>query len=100
MVALGIFLTGFMTVIALFATALLVEASKNPQNRGKLNEEPEMLVFAYLIFGGVIAIGLAATFAGLWMVVFGRRNMILIWIFMALISLTFIVGGIFQALAS
>ncbi|MGC2234789.1 MAG: hypothetical protein WA584_01340 [Pyrinomonadaceae bacterium] len=95
----GLFLSGFMSVIAIFATALLMQAAKNPQSNAKLNEEPHMLVFVYLIFGGVIAIGLTATVAGLWMAIFGRRNMVLIWIFFALIFLTFAVGGVFQALA-
>ncbi len=99
MTFIGLFLSGFMSVIAVFATALLMQAAKNPQSNAKLNEEPHMFLLVYLIFGGVIAIGLTATVAGLWMAIFGRRNMVLIWIFFALIFLTFAVGGVFQALA-
>jgi MFS family permease len=99
MIFIGLFLSGFMSVIAVLATGLLMQAAKNPNTSSKLNEETHMLVFVYLIFGGVIAIGLAATVAGLWMAIFGRRNVVLIWIFFALIILTFFVGGIFQALA-
>lgn len=99
MIALGLFLTGLMSAITILVTGLLAAAAKDPRNSAQLNEEPHMFVIVYLIFGGVIAIGLSATVAGLWMAIFGRRNMFLIWLFLALISITFAVGGIFQGLA-
>lgn len=52
-----------------------------------------MLVGVYIIFGGVIAIGLTAILNGFWQIVFGRRNMILLWLFLTLIFLTFVAGG-------
>lgn len=99
MTFIGLFLSGFMSVITVFATGLLMQAAKNPQSNARLNDEPHMFFLVYSIFGGVIAIGLAATVAGLWMWIFGRRNKFLVWIFFALIILTFAVGGIFQAIA-
>jgi hypothetical protein len=96
---LGLFLSGFMSVIAVFVTAFLIDTAKNPRNRANFNGEEPMLILIYLIFGGVIAMGVTMILAGLWQVIFGRRNMILIWIFFALIFATFFAGSIFRGLA-
>ena len=96
---LGLFLSGFMSAIAFFATTMLMEAAKNPKSGAKFNGDEHMLIMIYLIFAGVIAIGITAIAAGLWQIIFGRRNMFLIWIFLALIGLTFLVAGIFRAYA-
>jgi MFS family permease len=96
---LGLFLSGFMSAIAFFVTAMLLEASKNPKTGAKFNGDEHILIMIYLIFAGVIAMGVTITLAGIWQIIFGRRNMFLIWIFLALIGLTFAVGGIFRALA-
>jgi len=97
---IGLFLSGFMSAIAFFVTALLVQNMKDPKNAAKFNGEEHMLVLIYMVFGGVIAMGVTITVAGLWQVIFGRRNMLLIWIFFALIFLTLLVGGIFRVLAN
>lgn len=88
-----------MSVIAFFVTVFLMEAAKNPKTGAKFNGDATMLVLTYLIFGAVIAMGITAFIAGLWQIIFGRRNMFLIWIFFALIFLTFFVGTVFRALA-
>ena len=99
MTVLGLFLSGFMSVIAFFVTTMLMEAAKNPKTGAKFNGDQNMLVMIYLIFAGVIAMGVTVTIAGLWQVVFGRRNMFLIWIFFGLIFLTLLVGSVFRGLA-
>jgi hypothetical protein len=96
---LGLFLSVFMAAIAIFVTVMLTQAAKDPKNGAKFDGEEHMLVMIFLIFGGVIAIGITMIFAGLWQVVFGRRNMYLIWIFFALIILTLFVGGVFRVFA-
>lgn len=96
---LGLFLSGFMSAIAFFVTAMLIQASKNPKTEVKFNGDEHMFIMIYLIFAGVIAMGVTMILAGIWQIIFGRRNMILIWIFFALIFLTFFVGGIFRAFA-
>ncbi|HVE58414.1 MAG TPA: hypothetical protein VNB22_16395 [Pyrinomonadaceae bacterium] len=96
---LGLFLSGFMSAIAFFVTAMLVEAAKNPKTGAKFNGDEHMLLMVYLIFAGVIAMGVTIILAGLWQIIFGRRNMFLIWIFFALIGLTFLVGSIFRSYA-
>ena len=99
MTFIGLFLTGLMGTITIFVTGLLINAAKNPSTSSKLNEEPHMLYFVYAIFGGVIALGITAILAGLWQMIFGKRNMFLIWIFMGLLVLTLLAGGIFRVLA-
>ena len=99
MTFIGLFLSGFMSVIAFFVTVFLMEAAKNPKTGAKFNGDATMLVLTYLIFGAVIAMGITAFIAGLGQIIFGRRNMFLIWIFFALIFLTFFVGTVFRALA-
>jgi uncharacterized protein YqhQ len=96
---LGLFLSGFMSVIAFFVTAFLIDTAKNPRNSANFNGQEHMLILAYLIFGGVIAMGVTMILAGLWQIIFGRRNMILIWIFFALIFITYFAGSIFRGLA-
>ena len=88
-----------MSAIAFFVTMLLTQAAKNPKTGAKFNGDEHMLIMIYLIFGGVIAMGVTIVLAGLWQIIFGRRNMFLIWIFFALIGLTFVVGSVFRAYA-
>ena len=96
---LGLFLSGLMSVIAVFVALLVAAAAKDPRNGANFNGKEPLLVLGCLIFAGVIGIGVAMILAGLWQIIFGRRNMVLIWIFFALIFLTFFVGSIFRALA-
>lgn len=96
---LGLFLSGFMSAIAFFVTAMLTELDKNPKTAVKFNGDEHLLIMIYLIFAGVIAMGVTIFFAGLWQIIFGRRNMFLIWIFLTLIFLTLVVGGVFRAFA-
>jgi len=88
-----------MSVIAFFVTAFLIEAAKNPKSGAKFNGEEHMLILTYLIFAGVIGMGITMIFAGLWQIIFGRRNMFLIWIFFALIFVTYFAGSVFRGLA-
>ena len=96
LVVIGLFLTAFMSAIAVFVTGLLIQGAQNPETSRKLNEQTALLVAVYFIFGGVIAIGLTAVLTGFWQIIFGRRNMILLWLFLTLIFLTFVVGSIFE----
>jgi hypothetical protein len=46
----------------------------------------------FAVFALVFFIGLTAFTAGLWQVVFGRRNLILVWIMLGLGGIFFILG--------
>lgn len=97
---IGAFLSLFMSVIAFFVSVFLMQASHNPATARELNRESGMLLMVYGIFAMVVAMGVVAMLAGVWQMIFGRRNMILIWIFLALVTITFFVGGVFQIFAN
>jgi hypothetical protein len=97
---LGIFLTGFMSVIAFFVSGFLLNAAQSKQTNARLADEPHLFALIYIIFGGVIAMGLVITLAGIWQIVYARRNMILIWLFLSLIVATACAGALFRGLAN
>lgn len=92
---IGLFLSGFMSFIAFSVADLLFKSSINIAVNSQLSQKPYLIVVIYVIFGGVIAGGLSVMFAGIWQVIFGRRNMFLIRTFIALIILTICAGGVF-----
>lgn len=96
---IGIFLSVFMSVIAFFVSGLLMNAMNNPESARKINAETPMLFIVYGIFGLVIVIGLTSMLMGIWQLIFGKRNRVLIWIFFGLLFLTLFVGAIFRGLA-
>lgn len=74
--------------IAIFVAALLFgSASQNVSSARRLNDEIPMLILIYGIFALVIAFGLNALISGLWMIVTGRRNRVLLWIMWGLLGL-------------
>ncbi|HEY0458576.1 MAG TPA: hypothetical protein VGC97_05440 [Pyrinomonadaceae bacterium] len=95
---LGLFLSGFMSAITFFVTALLASAAKDPKNGAKFNGDAHMLLMIYIIFGALIAGGLTAAIGGAWQAIFGRRNMVLMWICFALLLVALFVGGAFRGL--
>lgn len=46
------------------------------------------------VFALLIALGLTAIVAGIWQIFFGRRNKLLVYLFLGLVVATFAVGGI------
>ncbi|HEY8562188.1 MAG TPA: hypothetical protein VIL74_17570 [Pyrinomonadaceae bacterium] len=99
LVFLGLFLSGLMSGVAIFVTLMLAAAAEDPRNRVNLNGAEHLLILGYLIFAGFIGIGVTMIAAGLWQIIFGRRNMVLIWVFFALIFITFFIGSVFRGLA-
>lgn len=97
MIVIGLFLSGLMSAITVLATSLLAEAAKKPGAVSRFDSEPHLFVLMYVIFGGVIAAGVAAILNGIWMVVYGRRNMFLLYFFLGLIGVVLIAGGIFTS---
>lgn len=98
MVFIGLFLSGFMSFIAFSVADLLFKSFTNSAINSQLSRKPSLVIVIYVIFGGVIAGGLSVMFAGLWQVIFGRRNMFLIRTFIALIILTICAGGVFMGM--
>ena len=99
LIFVGLFLSGLMSVVTFFVTALLLAAKQDPRNGAKFNGDEHLLLMMYVIFGALIGSGLTAIVGGLWQAVFGRRNMFLIWGFFAFVFIAFFVGGLFRGLA-
>ena len=99
LIFLGLFLTGFMSVIAFFVTVFLLAATKDPRNNAQFTGSESLLLMIYIIFGSLIVSGLTATVGGIWQAVFGRRNMFLMWICFALLLVALFVGSAFRVLA-
>ncbi len=95
---LGLFLIGLMGGIAVFVSMLLMQAAQRPENTAKFNQDEHLFLMVYIVFAGVIGMGVAAAMSGIWMLIFGKRNRYLFWLFMALLFLTLVVGRIFQGL--
>lgn len=95
LIVVGLFLSGLMSAIAIVATGCLAKAAKQPVANARLEAEAHMFVLAYVVFGGVIAAGAAATLSGMWMLIFGRRNMFLFYIFIGLLVIAYIAGSFF-----
>ena len=100
MIVIGLFLSGLMSAITIFVTVLLEQAAKKPGTNIRFEAEPNQLFLMYVVFGGVIAAGAAAIFNGIWMLIFGRRNMVLLYIFLGLLAIVFVAGGIFTRIAN
>ena len=96
LIGCGLFLAGFMSAITLFVTGLIYNSTNDAAMRAKLESEMHLFVLMYLVFGGVIAAGLTALAMGVWQIVFGRRNRLLVWLFMALVTAAITVGVSFQ----
>lgn len=88
-----------MSAITIFFTALLAEAVKKPGTNIRFEEEPHLIVLIYLVFAGIIAAGGVISLNGIWMLIFGRRNMFLFYIFIALLIAAYIAGRIFTGIA-
>jgi len=97
-ILVGLFLVVFMGAIAVGVGILLLGAAKDPANAKKMNQQSAAFLFVAAIFAAVIAFGLNAIVGGIWMMAFGRRNRVFVWIMWATLILLFGFGAIFRAI--
>lgn len=64
----------------------------DPRASTKFNGSESDMLFMFAIFGLVFFIGLTSFVAGLWQIIFGKRNLVLVWIMLGLGGIFFIVG--------
>lgn len=69
-----------------------VITNTDPRASTKFTGGESDILFMFGIFALVFFIGLTAFVAGLWQVVFGKRNLILVWIMLGLGGIFFLVG--------
>ena len=98
LVGLGSLLMGGMAVLS-FVMYGLIQASRDPRATTKFTGSESDIVFMYGIFALVFFIGLTAFAAGIWQLIFGKRNLVLVWIMLGLGAIFFIVGTIVQSLS-
>jgi len=90
LVFLGGFLMVMMTVIIIFFIGIMSQSGKTTGARFNGSPSDALLVFA--ILGFVLLFGFTSFIAGLWQLIFARRNMVLIWVILILGGI-FLVGG-------
>ena len=94
LVVIGISLLGLMSWLSLWAYGTV----SNPSASGShFNGSTNDLLFMIFVFGLVISISLAVTAGGLWQIVFGKRNKLIVFAVIAL-GIAFAVTGLSVAL--
>ena len=96
LVVLGGILMGGMAVLSWVMYGVI--NNTDPRASTKFTGSESDMLFMFAIFALVFFIGLTAFTAGLWQVVFGRRNLILVWIMLGLGGIFFIIGTIVRYL--
>jgi hypothetical protein len=91
LVALGGFLIVVMGAITI-AVISIIEQSGKPGTSARFTGTKDQMLMIFAIFGFVLLFGFVSVIAGLWQLIFGRRNMILVYFILALGAL-FLVGG-------
>ena len=87
LVVLGALLMGGMAVLS-WVMYGVIQGSSDPRASTRFTGSESDMMFMFGIFALVFFIGLTAFAAGLWQIVFGKRNIWLVWIMLGL-------GGIF-----
>lgn len=94
--ALGAFLIVVMGAITVWSVGMISNSGK-PGATSKFTGTKDQMYLMFGIFGFVLLFGFTSLVAGLWQLLFGRRNMMLIYIILGL-GVIFLVGGtIFRA---
>lgn len=95
---LGVLLTGIGAILMLmmaaisFVYASLVYAPHAHGSSVRFNGTQSDIVFAFGIFAAVIIVGFFTATAGVWQMIFGRRNRVLLWLGLAA-GIVLLVGG-------
>ncbi len=88
--ALGGFLLVLMSVITVAVIGLIAQSGK--PGSGQFTGTKTQMILMFGVFGFVLLFGFVSLIAGLWQLVFGRRNMILVY-FILFLGAVFLIGG-------
>ncbi len=83
---LGLFLTGFMSVITWNMAPTLLHPGEEAAGGGRFTGTAEMAAMIFRLFGAVIAFGVATTANGALQIVTGKRSMVATAIMLALFA--------------
>lgn len=94
----GLFIAGLVGGIAVFVGMLLLGSDNDPSSARRLAENEATLLAIYAFFALLICVGLYFVAVGGWMLAFGKRNRVLVWIMWVLIVVVFGAGGVMTAI--
>jgi MFS family permease len=93
-----VFLGGFIAVLMLGVMVLIFGIfSQTPAS--KIKGEEAKALWAIGVVGLTFGVGVAFAIAGMWQIIFGRRNKYIVWVSLALVVILLIAGRIFQELS-
>jgi uncharacterized paraquat-inducible protein A len=92
-----VFLGGFVSALMAFVAVFMYGALVQTDGRRFSGTETELL-FAVGIIGLTFVVGVSFALAGVWQIIFGRRNTIIVWISVGLVIVLFVIGKIFVAM--
>lgn len=95
-----IFLGGFISTIMAFVAMFMYGALTQKANGSRFNGSEAELMFAVGIIGLTFVVGVAFALAGVWQIVFGRRNTVIVWISIGLVIVLLVVGRIFVGMTN
>lgn len=81
LVLMGTALLGFMSWLSLWAYGTIANPASSSSH---FNGTAKDLLFIIFVFGLVMAIGLGATAGGIWQIIFGKRNKLIVFAVAAL----------------
>jgi MFS family permease len=93
LVFLGGFISALMAFIGMFIYGALMQS-----NGSRFNGSENELLLVVGIIGLTFVVGISFALAGLWQIIFGRRNTIIVWVSIGLVIVLFVVGRIFVAM--
>lgn len=96
-IVIGTFLLVFMGFLSFFIYYLITEPTR-PGSTPKFTGGPKDIAFIAGVFGLVILIALVSIFGGLWQIIFGKRNRLIVFIMLGL-GLLFLIAGLVVSMA-
>lgn len=92
---LGVFLVVIMSAIIIFMLGVIDQSAK-PGSGARFTGTKDEMFAIFGILGFVLLFGFTSLIAGMWQVIFGRRNMALIYVILVLGGIFLIGGTIFR----
>lgn len=94
LVALGLFIAGLIGAVSVVVGLIVLNAANDPSKSRQLAEDGHILLAAAGLFAVLILFGFHMIISGGWMIAFGKRNKMTIWIMSLLLALTGVGAGI------
>jgi len=97
LVVCGLFISGLIGAIAIGVGVMLWGQMKDPRSAQKIIDEQFALYMIFGLFAMLIVLGLHFALTGGWMIAFGKRNKILVWIMLAFVFIVIFAASFLTA---